>query len=67
MRHRFTILFLYAVLLTFAVACTPTPENVEQVSSKPAIYPDYTDVTIPVNIAPLNFLVRGDVHGQDHE
>ncbi len=61
MRHRFIILFLYVVLLTVLVACTPTPENVEQVSSKPAIYPDYTDVTIPVNIAPLNFLVRGDV------
>jgi hypothetical protein len=25
----------------------------------PPIYPDYTDVTIPYNIAPLNFLLRG--------
>ena len=25
------------------------------------IYPDYSDVTIPVNIAPLNFLVRNDL------
>jgi hypothetical protein len=24
----------------------------------PPIYPDYTDVTIPVNVAPLNFLMR---------
>ena len=24
------------------------------------MYPDYTDVTIPKNIAPLNFLLRGD-------
>ena len=26
----------------------------------PPIYPDYCDVTIPVNIAPLNFLIRDD-------
>ena len=25
------------------------------------IYPDYANVTIPVNIAPLNFLVRNDL------
>lgn len=31
-------------------------------SDEPApIYPDYTDITIPVNIAPLNFLLREDV------
>jgi dipeptidyl aminopeptidase/acylaminoacyl peptidase len=27
----------------------------------PPVYPDYTDVTIPVNIAPLNFLIRDDI------
>ena len=26
----------------------------------PPLYPDYCDVTIPVNIAPLNFLLRAD-------
>jgi len=26
----------------------------------PPIYPDYCDITIPENIAPLNFLLRGD-------
>jgi hypothetical protein len=41
------------------VACTPTPENVQQANDLPPIYPDYTEVTIPINIAPLNFLVRG--------
>ena len=40
-------------------ACTPTPHDVKQSGELPHIYPDYTDVTIPVNIAPLNFLVRG--------
>ena len=41
-------------------ACTPTPTEVRQSDSLPPIYPDYCDVTIPENIAPLNFLLRGD-------
>ena len=51
------ILLLTAVLVM--VACSPTPENVQKSDALPPIYPDYADVTIPVNIAPLNFLVRG--------
>ena len=39
-------------------ACNATHENAQKVDFLPNIYPDYTDVTIPVNIAPLNFLVR---------
>ena len=48
------------VLLVILVACTPTPENVQKSESLPPIYPDYCDVTIPENIAPLNFLLRAD-------
>ena len=40
-------------------ACTPKPHDVKQSDMVSDIYPDYKDVTIPVNIAPLNFLVRG--------
>lgn len=40
-------------------SCHVTPHDVRKSDSLPGIYPDYTDVTIPVNIAPLNFLVRG--------
>ncbi len=36
------------------------PENVKLVHILPPVYPDYTDVTIPVNIAPLNFLMRNE-------
>ena len=35
-------------------ACTPRVEQAQKVDKLPAIYPDYT-VTIPANIAPLNF------------
>ncbi|MDR1555535.1 MAG: hypothetical protein LBS88_00705 [Tannerellaceae bacterium] len=33
----------------------------ESCARPPLIFPDYTDVSIPVNIAPLNFRVEGDV------
>lgn len=49
------------VLLGIFASCTPTPENVRQCDALPPVYPDYCDVTIPVNIAPLNFLVRDSV------
>ena len=35
------------------------PENVQKSNELPPIYPDYCNVTIPQNIAPLNFLLRG--------
>ena len=47
-------------ILALLAACTPTPENVQKSDALPPIYPDYCDVTIPENIAPLNFLLRGD-------
>ena len=39
-------------------SCAPTHENAEQVNHLPNMFPDYADITIPVNIAPLNFMVR---------
>ena len=39
-------------------ACTPIPENVTRVKECAPIYPDYTDITIPYNIAPLNFRIN---------
>ena len=47
-------------LILLLLSCTPTPENVLKSSDLPPIYPDYCDVTIPENIAPLNFLLRAD-------
>jgi hypothetical protein len=48
-------------MLLLLAACTPRPKDAEKVNAMPTIYPDYTDVTIPYNIAPLNFLLRGNV------
>ena len=46
------------IFFPFFFSCAPSPENVQKSESLPSIYPDYIGVTIPVNIAPLNFLVR---------
>ena len=36
-------------------SCTETVNDAKQEAAQPNIYPDYLGVTIPVNIAPLNF------------
>lgn len=55
MRHSLLLIVLQAALFLFA-ACTPNvPDNAREVQAAPHIFPDYTDVTIPSNIAPLRF------------
>lgn len=50
---------IYIVLIICLIAgCTPSPKDVKEVDRLPSIYPDYVDVTVPQNIAPLNFLLR---------
>lgn len=51
------IIYIFFLLLT---ACVPTPHDVKMAEDQLDMYPDYRDVTIPCNIAPLNFLLRGD-------
>ncbi len=38
--------------------CLKEPDNVSISESYPGIYPDYIGVTIPVNVAPLNFELK---------
>ena len=52
-------IIIVCCLLLIVFSCTPTPHDVKQSEQEADIYPDYKDVTIPVNIAPLNFVVRG--------
>jgi hypothetical protein len=56
MPRRIELLALFTLAL-FA-ACNRTPGNAEQTGEAPEIYPDYTSVVIPPNIAPLNFEIR---------
>lgn len=49
---------LLAVLLA---ACSGgAPASFEKSSSKPMLSPDYTDITVPSNIAPLNFNIGNE-------
>jgi hypothetical protein len=54
---RFATWFLLPVLTALA-ACTPGGwQDASPAAEAPALYPDYTDIVIPCNIAPLNFNV----------
>ncbi|MBQ5663074.1 MAG: PD40 domain-containing protein [Bacteroidaceae bacterium] len=56
---KYTLLLMVATL--FFAACTPTlPDSPVSSKKSPRIYPDYKDVTIPCNIAPLTFEVIED-------
>lgn len=61
MKHTFLYLSLLAALL-FA-ACKPdavVPAQSTAVAEPLNIFPDYTDVVIPPNIAPLNFMAKNE-------
>lgn len=58
--RRMTIELMLLVGLYVLSACTSGPHDVEEVASMPEIYPDYTGVTVPVEIAPLNFSMADD-------
>lgn len=59
MRRRITY---YLCLLSLIVSgCIPSPRQVEETTDELPIYPDYREITIPHNIAPLNFLIRGNI------
>lgn len=45
----------YIVCSLLVVACSSHDDNIVAVDIQPIIYPDYKDIVIPVNIAPLNF------------
>ncbi|MCK4700824.1 MAG: PD40 domain-containing protein [Bacteroidales bacterium] len=59
----FYLLYPVAYLL-LAGSCShpklPPPESIDVLPQQPEIFPDYTGITIPPNIAPLNFIVKED-------
>ncbi len=54
--------FYLWVVLFFISACNDVrlPSNTSEKNDFPNIFPDYSDVTIPPNIAPLNFSIKED-------
>lgn len=52
---------IFSIFITFMLwSCGNKPHNPEKVNALPPIFPDYVDVTIPAEIAPLNFSVISD-------
>lgn len=59
MKQIFSIfLFFTGLLFCLFPACTSTPATYLETIDRPHIFPDYADITIPPNIAPLNFHVQ---------
>jgi len=54
---------IYIIFLTGAIlisSCSRPGNDLKEMDILPAIFPDYCDVVIPLNIAPLNFKVVDD-------
>ncbi len=59
--HYYTLLFSAAILLLASCASRPdVPSSSKETKSLPAIFPDYCNVMVPYNIAPLNFMLSAD-------
>ena len=60
MKQQILHILLSALLVVILQGCHSYPTDVKQIRQVPAIWPDYTNVTIPVGIAPLNFSMADD-------
>lgn len=61
MMRRYSPFFCISVFFFYLTACTPSvPTSYTESDTHPKIYPDYIDVTVPVNIAPLTFMLDED-------
>jgi len=54
------IIYILLVLVTLSACTTDTVSNARQETNLPHIYPDYLGVSVPVNIAPLNFCMADE-------
>jgi hypothetical protein len=58
-----SLVIVICLILYFIVASkSPTFKNMLECEHLPSIFPDYTQIVIPPNIAPLNFLIKEE-HG----
>ena len=55
-----TALAFGALLLSSCASHPDVPSSSKEAKCLPAIFPDYCDVTVPCNIAPLNFMLPAD-------
>ena len=72
MKRYLSCLLIFSIIYFTFSSCIEVPTDVRMVDDELPMYPDYTDVTVPVNIAPLSFLLRSDaeavwVYANDEE
>ncbi len=59
MKLRQALISAITILAIISCGSNPSvPETFDTVTKQPMIFPDYKDVTVPCNIAPLNFAVN---------
>lgn len=61
MKTRF-VLLLSLICILSSCGSPSVPENYTALDTTPSIFPDYVGVTVPSNIAPLNFMVDDEVY-----
>lgn len=59
-----SLLTLISAILAFGCSSKAAPQTFETLEVAPAVYPDYSDVVFPPNIAPANFRIEED--GDDY-
>jgi hypothetical protein len=52
--------FIFITGAVLSLSCSRPGNDLEVIDSLPALFPDYCDVVIPVNISPLNFKIVDD-------
>ncbi len=63
--HSYMLLLAVAMLLLSSCASNPdVPSSSKEAKCLPAIFPDYCNVTIPYNIAPLNFMLSANEYDE---
>ena len=62
MNKNIIIIIFACIGLELCTSCKETVVNPEILSVVPAIFPDYTEVTVPATIAPLNFSLAEASH-----
>lgn len=63
-RYSKLIIAATMLLLTSCVHHPDVPTTSKESNVLPAIFPDYCNVTVPYNIAPLNFMLSAEVYGE---
>ena len=58
--HFYIVFLAVAVLMSSCASHPDVPSASKEAKSLPAIFPDYCNVTVPYNIAPLNFMLPAD-------